>query len=163
MDFEQRLEKAIERGQRLGSARAEAAAREALNEDEIKRLHSQWRLALSERIEQGISKLADHFPGFRYETVVGDRGWGAAVSRDDLVLNTDGQRQNFFSRLEMAIRPYSQYHVLELVAKGTVRNKEIFSRSHYQRITEVDITSYQELIDLWILEYAELYAAAIRK
>jgi hypothetical protein len=159
MDFEKRLEKAIERGQRSGAARAEEAARQALNEDELKRLHTQYRLDLSEHIETCIKQLPDHFPGFRYETVMGDRGWGAAVSRDDLVLTHDGGRQSHYSRLEMAIRPYNTYHVLELSAKGTIRNKEVFARSHYQRLTEVDPSMFRELIDLWILEYAELYAS----
>jgi hypothetical protein len=50
--------------------------------------------------------------------------------------------------------------VLELVAKGTVRNKEVFSRNHYQRLADVDLESFRELIELWVLDYAELYAAA---
>jgi hypothetical protein len=159
MDFQERLEKAIERGQRSGSARASEAAKAAMNEEECKRLHLQLRLSLSEHIEECIAKLPDHFPGFRFETVVGDRGWGAAVSRDDLILGADGQRKNAFSRLEMTIRPFSSYHVLELTAKGTIRDKEVFNRSHYQRLSEVDPATFRELIDLWILEYAELYAA----
>ncbi len=158
MDFEQRLQRAIERGQRKGDARAEASAREALNEEELKRLHSQYRLQLSEHIESCIRRLPDHFPGFRYETVVGDRGWGAAVSRDDVGRGSDGGRRSFFSRLEMTVRPYSAYHVLELSAKGTIRNKEIYSRTHYQRLGEADPKTFIDMIDLWILEYAELYA-----
>lgn len=161
MDFEERLGKAIERGQRRGDAQAEAQARAAHSEEEFKRLHAQYRLELSEHIEQCLSKLPDHFPGFRFEAVVGDRGWGAAVSRDDIGFSSDGQRQriNLFSRLEMTIRPFSSYRVLELTAKGTIRNKEVFNRSHYQRLSEVDPTTFREMIDLWILEYAELYAA----
>ncbi len=157
MDFEKRLEKAIERGQRSG-ARGRKKLRNAMNEEELKRLHSRYRLDLSEHIEECIRQLPDHFPGFRFETVVGDRGWGAAVNRDDLVLTHEG-RENHFSRLEMTIRPFSSYHVLELTAKGTVRNKEVYNRSHYQRLTEADPATFRELIDLWILEFAELYAA----
>ena len=71
----------------------------------------------------------------------------------------DGHRENFFSRLEMTIRPYSSYHVLELTAKGTIRNKEVFNRSHYQQLTEADPTTFSGMIDQWILEFAELYAA----
>jgi hypothetical protein len=159
MDFDKRLQKAIERGQRLGDARSRAAGKQALNEDELKRLHSQLRLELSEHIEQCLRQLPDHFPGFSFETIVSDRGWGGGVSRDDIHLSSDGHRENFFSRLEMTIRPFSSYHVLELAAKGTIRNKEVYNRSHYQRLTEVDPTSFRDMIDLWILEYAELYAA----
>jgi hypothetical protein len=57
------------------------------------------------------------------------------------------------------IRPFSSAHVLELAAKGTIRNKEVFNRSHYQRLTDADPRTFEELIDLWTLEYAELYAA----
>ena len=158
MDFEQRLSNANERGQRASEARVKAQREQALSEEELKRLHGQFRLQLSERIEQCVHKLPDHFPGFRYETLVGDRGWGAAVSRDDLGLQSGGRRQNLFSRLEMTVRPMSSYHVLELAAKGTIRNKEIFNRTQYQRLTEVDITSFFELIDLWVLEFAEQFA-----
>ena len=83
---------------------------------------------------------------------------GAALSRDDIGLRS-GRRTNFFSRLEIVIRPASSYHVLDLAAKATVRNKEVFNRSHYQRLTEVDPTSFEEMIDLWVLEFAEHYSA----
>lgn len=159
MDFEKRLEKAIERGQRRGDEQAKAAAQQAVSEEELKRLHTRYRLDLSEHIESCLRRLPDHFPGFRYETVVGDRGWGAAVSRDDVGRSPDGGRKNFFSRLEMTIRPFSTYHVLELTAKGTVRNKEAYNRTHYQRLAEVDPRTFSDMIDLWVLEYAELYAA----
>jgi len=158
MDFQKRLEKAIERGERLGSARARAEAEKAVTQKEFARLHSQYRLELSEYIEGCLRQLADHFPGFRFETVVGEAGWGAAISRDDIKVRS-GRRTNYFSRLEMAVRPPSSYNVLDLAAKATIRNKEVFNRSHYQRLTEVDPTSFTELIDLWVLEYAELYAA----
>lgn len=158
MEFERRLQRAIERGQRKGDARARASAEQAENEEELKRLHSQYRLELSDHIESCLRQLPDHFPGFRYETVVGDRGWGAAVSRDDAGRGRDSGRSNFFSRLEMTVRPYSAYHVLELSAKGTIRNKEVYNRTHYQRLTEADPKSFLEMVDLWVLEYAELYA-----
>ena len=158
MNFNKRLEKAIERGQRKGSARAEAEAEKAVTQKELTRLHSQYRLKVSEHIEACLRRLADHFPGFRFETIVNERGWGAGVSRDDIEVKS-GRRTNYFSRLEMLIRPASEYHVLDLAAKATIRNKELFHRSHYERLTEVDPTSFTEMIDLWVLEYAEVYAA----
>lgn len=159
MDFEKRLEKAIERGQRSGDARARAEDDQAVNEEELKRLHSQYRLELSQHIEDCLRRLPDHFPGFRFETVIGQRGWGAAVSRDDVSRAPDGGRKNYFSRLEMTIRPASAYHVLELAAKGTIRDKEVYNRNRFQRLAEADLETFKEMIDLWILEYAELYAA----
>ena len=157
-DFKQRLEKAVERGRRTSSARAHEAAQQALSEEELKRLHTRYRLDVSEYIERCLEQLPQHFPGFRYETIVGERGWGAGISRDDFV-SGGGRRANSFSRLEVYVRPYSALHVIELAAKGTIRNKEVFSRSHYELLSDADVASYKELIDLWVLEYAELYAA----
>lgn len=159
MEFQKRLEKAIERGQRAGNERAEAEARQAMNEQEIRRLHSQYRLELSERIEESLKQVADHFPGFQFETLVSDRGWGATVSRDDIDLKPGRAVRSFFSRLELVIRPVSSAQVLELAGKATIRNKELFNRTHFQRLTEVDLTSFHETMDLWVLEFAESFAA----
>ncbi len=159
MDFNERLQKAIERGQRRGDARARAEAEKAINEQELQRLHSQYRLELSEQIERCLRQVAENLPGFRFETIVSDKGWGAAISRDDVDITRSEGRTNYFSRLEMVVRPMSEYKVLDLAAKATVRNKELFRRNHYQRLIEVDLTSFTQMIDIWSLEYAELYAA----
>jgi len=158
MDFKERLERAIHRGHAAGDAEARARAEQATSEEECRRLHTQYRLELSDHIEQCVRALPQHFPGFRYESIVGDRGWGAAINRDDFTLS-GGRRANVFSRLEVAVRPYTSSHVLEITAKGTVRNKEIFNRSQFQMLTAVDLASFNDQIDRWVLEYAELYAA----
>ena len=158
MDFHERLQKAIERGHRRGDEKARADAERAMSEEECKRLHSDYRLKLSEHIEQCVGQLPRHFPGFRVETLYGDRGWGAAAIRDDLTVES-GRRVDHFSRLEMTVRPFSPLHVLELTAKGTIRNKELFNRTHFQRLTEVDLDDYESRIDNWTLEYAELFAS----
>jgi hypothetical protein len=159
MDFEERLQKAVERGHRRGIGHREEALARALGEDELKRLHGQYRLDLSEHIEKCLQHLLLHFPGFQCETIYGDRGWGAACSRDDFRVEGRGRRRNDYSRLEMTVRPFNTSHVLELSAKGTIRNKEVFSRTHFEKIEEADPAKFVELIDLWVLEYAELYAA----
>jgi hypothetical protein len=159
MDFNERLEHAIQRGQRTGQARLQAEAEKAISIEELKRMHARFRLQLSEHIESCLTKLPNHFPGFQLEAVVGDRGWGAKVSRDDLGPGRDRKAANFYSRLELVIRPFSAAHVLELAAKGTIRNKEVYNRTHYQRLIDADPRTFEELIDLWTLEYAELYAA----
>jgi hypothetical protein len=158
MDFDQQLQKAIQRGHRRHDAREEAQRRAALTEEEYKRLHGQLRLHLSERIEECMRRLPNHFPGFRYETMFGDRGWGAACFRDDLRLER-GPKASDYSRLEMTVRPYSALHVLELAAKGTVRNKEVFSRTFFEPLSEADVDKFLRLVDAWVLEYAEMYAA----
>lgn len=158
MDFKDRLERAIQRGQRSSDEEARARAEQATSEEEFRRLHSQFRLELSEHIEQCLRELGRHFPGFRYETMVGDRGWGGAINRDDFSL-VEGRRSNLFSRLELVVRPFTASHVLDLNAKGTIRNRELFSRAQYQRLSEVDLQLMTDSIDRWVLEYAELYAA----
>jgi hypothetical protein len=159
MDFQHRLQKAIERGKRAGDEQTKAERDREINEKELQRLHAQYRLELSERIERCLEQVADQFPGFQQESIVGERGWGSAISRDDIRITRDSGRSTSFSRLEMFIRPYSVYHLLELAAKGTVKNREVFNRSQYQRLTEADLTSFTEMIDHWALEFAELYAA----
>ena len=49
--------------------------------------------------------------------------------------------------------------LLELVGKGTVRNRELFNRRHFERLPEIDLDSFQEMVVTWSLEYAEQYAA----
>lgn len=157
-DFEQRLQRAIERGKTNREAAAAAARAEALSEEELRRLHSQYRLELSEHIETCLRKLPQFFPGFQYETLFGERGWGAACSRDDVRLDA-GRRGSDYSRLEVTVRPFTSYGVLDLVAKGTIRNKEVFNRNHYEELARADVKKFAELVDLWIVEFAELYSA----
>ncbi len=158
MDFDERLQRAIQRGERSATARNQAARAAALSEEQLKRLHSQLRLTLSEYIERCLSRVPGFLPGFQYETVVSDRGWGAAVNRDDADFR-DGRRGSAFSRLEVVVRPYSSGHILEISARGTIRNKEAFNRTHYQPLAEADSDRFAELIDAWVIEYAELFSA----
>ena len=158
MDFEERLRDAIARGQRRHAARERDAAAQAMSEAELKQLHTRYRLQLSDHIEKGVHKLLDHFPGFRFETLYGDRGWGAACSRNDLRISSGVKREEF-SRLEVTVRPYSSVQVLELQARGTIRNREAFNRQFFEKVAETDPDTFERLIDAWILEYAELYAA----
>ncbi len=157
-DFEQRLKSAIERGQRRGERHDQAARAAQMTGEEFKRMHTSYRLSLSERIEQATERVALHFPGFRTEMLYGEVGWGAAAYRDDLLM-VSGKRSNLYSRLEMTIRPLTSYHVLELRGKGTVANKELFNRNHFVPLLEADPDDFARLIDAWAIEYAESYAA----
>jgi len=161
MNFDDRLREAIERGQKRGDTIAQQAAAKAWTEDEYRRLHSQLRLRLSEQIEACVKRLPNYFPGFQYETMYGERGWGGACFRDDLVI-VRGSRTTNYSRLEMTIRPYSSAHVLDLAAKGTIRNREVFNRNYFEELAIADEPKFRGLIDAWVLEYAELYAAKTR-
>ena len=157
-DFESRLQSAIDRGRQRAEHEASKERREKLSEEEIRRMHTSYRLSLSEQVESAIHRVADHFPGFRTESVFGEEGWGSACYRDDLRLE-GGRRTNLYSRLEMVIRPYSDLRVLELKGKGTVMNRELFNRAHYAKVEEVEVEEYGRLIDAWAIEYAEMYSA----
>jgi hypothetical protein len=160
MSFRERLQRATERGKQVRAAQLNEAAAKALSEEECRRRHSQYRNELMEHIEKCLGDLAENFPGFRLETVVDESGWGAAVSRDDFGL-TSGKRNTFFSRMQIVVSPYIKYQVLNIAAKGTVRNKEVLSRNYYQQLGDVDLQTFRELVETWALEYAELYSAAV--
>lgn len=157
-DFDQRLKSAIQRGQLRGKQSEQASRANQLTEEEFKRLHTQYRLSLSDRIEKAIDRVAQHFPGFRTEMLYGEVGWGAACYRDDLTLSA-GRRSNLFSRLEMTIRPMNEYHLLDLRGKATVANKEYFNRNHFVPLSEVNEEEFRRLIDAWAIEYAEYFAS----
>ena len=61
--------------------------------------------------------------------------------------------------MEITVRPYSAVHVIDVAAKGTIRNKEVFNRNQFQKLSEADPQVLRDAIDLWILEYAERYSA----
>ena len=159
MNFRERLQRATERGKQIRAAQLNEAAAKALSEEECRRRHSQYRLELTDHIEKLLGEMTDNFPGFRMETIVDESGWGAAVSRDDFRME-GGKRGTFFSRLKLVVSPYNTYHVLDISAKGTVRNKEVLSRNHYQRLADVDLQSFRELLEQWVLDYVELFAAS---
>ena len=95
-DFESRLESAISRGRQRAGQHASEERQKELTEEEKRRLHTTHRLALSERIEKAIQRVADHFPGFRQESMYGEVGWGAATEQ----LNRDHSvKHSVYSRL----------------------------------------------------------------
>ncbi|MBL9093363.1 MAG: hypothetical protein JNL96_19255 [Planctomycetaceae bacterium] len=159
MEFEDRLQKAIARGEKAREAQEREAAGRALTEEEFKRLHANLRMELADHIEKCLQRLPDYFPGFHVDSIVGEKGWGAACSRDDVNLG-DGGRRSLYSRLEIVVRPYSPAHIVEVTAKGTIRNREVFNRSSYQKLAQSDAQPLRDSVDLWVLEYAEHYAAA---
>lgn len=157
MNFDERLQRAINRGQQQRAAEGLAQARQALTEEEYKSLHGRLRLELSEYIEAGMKRLVDAFPSFDYTAVMSVDGWGARMSRDELY-GRPLTRQ--YSHMEMLIRPYSTTRILEVTARGAIRNKEVMSRSQYQQLDSHDLDAFRAIIDQLILEFAEKVAAA---
>ena len=159
MNFEDQLKKAITRGQERGNLRRDSKEQDSLSAESMKNRHSANRLQLSEYIETGLRRLGDHFPGFEYETVYGNRGWGGAVFRDDITRGKTGKSGSFYSRLEITVRSLNEFNVLNITGKGTIQNKEYFSWNFFKDIPDVLIAEFEEKIDSWILVYAEKFAS----
>ncbi len=157
-EFEDRLKAAIQRGHQRGKIEQAETANAKQQAELLRRQHTKIRLELSEHIESVIKKMTDYFPGFRYENVFGESGWGAACWRDNLVLK-EGSRQTHYSRFEMVIRPVNEFLVIDVHAKGTIANREVLTRNFYLPVAEADIEHFKKLIDAWALSYAELLSA----
>ena len=63
-EFEDRIRDAIARGQKRGEQASAKAQRQELGLEELKSLHSKYRLVLSDHIEECLKKLPGYFPGF---------------------------------------------------------------------------------------------------
>ena len=159
MDFEDQLKKAINRGQEQGSLRKSSEVSKQLSEESLKNRHAEYRLQLSDYIESCVKRLGEHFPGFQYETVFGDRGWGGAVFRDDITRGKSGKSGSFYSRLEITVRPLNEFNVLNITGKGTIHDKEYFSWNFFKDIQDVSADEFKEKLDSWILVYAEKFAS----
>ena len=59
----------------------------------------------------------------------------------------------------MLVKPYTSSRILELLARGAIRNKEVLSRNHFQFLAEADLDGFSELINQWVLEYVEKFSA----
>ena len=157
-DFDEQLKQAILRGKKTQEARDREAEKDKLDAEALRRRHTEFRLAISERIEQTLQALTNQMLGFDYENIYGERGWGGAVSRDELRI-AQGVRNNVYSRLEITVKPLSELNIVNLTAKGTIKNKEMFARKHHREIAEAKMDEYLELVDRWVLEFAQLYSA----
>ena len=159
MDFEDQLKKAIERGQQRGSAKRATEKAASLSAEDIRNRHNNFRLELSEHIESAMRKLENMFPGFEFEIIYGQKGWGGGISRDDLAKGESGGVSKFYSRLEIMVRPQNEFNVVNIAGKGTVKNKEMFNWNHFIEVADAKMDEFKKRIDQWILQYAENFAA----
>jgi hypothetical protein len=157
-EFSKRLESAIQRGKNVADRRASDERQREQTEEELRERHSEYRLSLCETIEKTINQLADHFPGFRAESVYDDDGWGSAAYRENLHIEK-GRRTTQFSRFEIVVRPCTDLLVLDIKGKGTVNSREVFNNSHYCKLAEVELSDFEQCIESWSLHFAEIYAA----
>lgn len=165
MDFEKRLNQAIQRGLQASNAEGQARVEQALGVEDLRRMHSEFRLELSEHIDECFRQLARMLRGFESRQVMGDDGWGVEIQRDDLGPQNAGgtsrpHYSRYFTRLQIAVKPFSTANIVEIIGKATVRNKELFSRSQFQRLPNIDSAVFKQTIDQWILEFAEKYTAS---
>ncbi|MEZ6094653.1 MAG: hypothetical protein R3C03_10520 [Pirellulaceae bacterium] len=153
MSFEEQIRNAINRGKQRGDQQREAERAAEMSLEERKNLHGRYRLNLCDHIEKNLEQVTHMIPGFKYETVYGDRGWGGAISRDDVL-----RGGTFYSRLEITVRPLTEQNLLTIIGRGTVRNKEVFNWNHFAEIQEVDDETFQKQVDLWIIQYVEMFS-----
>ncbi len=158
MDFQKRLQDAIHRGAQRGSDKKSDGSDEPTPE-KLKNLHNKYRLELSSYIESVLKQVIDQLPGFNLETLFGEKGWGAAIFRDDLML-TRKQRENHYSRLEIFVRPMNDYYLVDLASKATIRNRETWNRNVFHPIVDTNLETLRAQIDLWAVQYAEQYAGS---
>lgn len=158
-EFGDRLDRAIQRGERTKVRRDAAESASTLSAEELKSRHSAAKIELSEHVEKCLKAVVDRFPGFEHSPVYSEEGWGGRIQRLDLALGKPGGSKEQFSRLELLVKPMSDLPILSLAGKGTIRDKEVFARTTYQRLEELDLDSFRETVDLWVLEYAERYTA----
>jgi hypothetical protein len=158
MDFQKRLQDAIHRGSKRAADKKSTDGDE-LSPEKLKNLHNKYRLELSTYIETVLRQVVDQLPGFNLETLFGEKGWGAAIFRDDLLL-TRKQRENHYSRLEIFVRPMNDYFLVDLASKATIRNREIWNRNVFHPIVDANLESLREQVVLWAVQYAEQYSAS---
>ena len=157
-EFSKRLESAIERGKQVANQKADDQRQREQTEEELRDRHTELRLVLCEKIEKTINSLADHFTGFRSESVYDEDGWGSAAFRENLHI-ADGKRMTKFSRFELVVRPCTELLVLDIKAKATVNSREVFNRSHYCKVAEVELADFERCIEAWSIQFAEIFAA----
>jgi hypothetical protein len=154
MSFEDKLKNAINRGRDQGRSKQDARRQAEMSAEARKDLYNQYRLELCDYIEVHMNQVVNLVPGFRYETQYGDRGWGGAISRDDVM-----RGGNFYSRLEVTVRPFAaDMNLLAIVGRGTIRNQESLNWNHFADLLEVDLAGFKERIDGWIVEYVERFS-----
>ncbi len=157
-DFDDKLQKAIQRGQQARVAQAASVEALGASEEDMRHRHSQLRNELSEHIEVCLRRLCEHFPGFDYSTVLNENGWGARIYRDDIKLGR-GTAKNEYSRLEVLVRPFNDTHIVEIATKGTIRNRESLNRTNFRFIKEATIDVLKQIVDGIALEFAEQFSA----
>ena len=75
------------------------------------------------------------------------------------IRDRDGKAGSFFSRIEITVRPQNEFNVINIAGKGTIRDKEMFTWNHFDAILDAEQPDFEKMIDNWILQFAEQFAA----
>jgi hypothetical protein len=70
-----------------------------------------------------------------------------------------GTTRNEYSRLEILVRPFTDMAILEVVTKGTIRNRESLNRSNFRFLSEATVDPFRQGVDSLVLEFAEQFSA----
>jgi hypothetical protein len=156
--FRDRLRKAIQSGEQEREQRKddEREARQRALRREA--LYDRYEYALCDHIQSCLEDLCEEWPGFKLTPATGEKGRGFAIDRDDRVRSTGGGRDRRYSRLELTVRSHTKGHFLEVLAKGTIRNKEVIRRSEDDRVETLDPGLMKKFIERVVMEYARAYA-----
>jgi hypothetical protein len=153
--FRDRLRKAIQAGADAQQQRAADQRLAQQQEQKLRALYDRYERGLRDHIEACLNELVDQWPGFDLTSVVSDKGWGHAVSRDDRV---HGRQDRLYNRLELTVRSYADYQFIEVLAKGTIRNREVIRRSDDDRMETADLALLKKFIERIVVEFARRYA-----
>jgi hypothetical protein len=121
-------------------------------------MYDRYEYALCDHIQSCLEELCDEWPGFEMSPVTGEKGRGFAIARDDRRRKPAGQAERLYSRLEITVRSHTQGHFLEVLAKGTIRNKEVVRRSEDDRIETLDLGLMKKFIERVVVQYARTFA-----
>ena len=78
MEFEDKLQRAIQRGQERTSARANAQKKVEASKEDIRNRHNEFRLNLSDHIEACLKKVGTAFSGLRLRNDLRHKGLGGS-------------------------------------------------------------------------------------
>ena len=126
-----------------------------MTKKELQRLHSQARLELASTSSAACGSWPTAFPAFASR-----RSWIRAagarrISRDDLRLRRGTAATSCFSRLEMLITPITPRRCWNWPPKARSATARSSAARNISVSPSPHMPVFANLIDLWVLEYAE--------
>ena len=57
------------------------------------------------------------------------------------------------------MRPLNSYNVVNIVGKGTIADKELFSWNYFKDIEDATFEEFEQKLGSWMIAFAEQFAA----